>query len=596
MNPLFRRIDRRKFRSLRPWLSGWRYRRSHIIHPASGAGTGYQVKINVFLDTLTRFYDLADRFTTISGNPTDRHGFDVVHRFTVVEVNKVVDGATRKYLAYDSDADGNEIRLYYSDDLGGTWTPYTGNPILGPTTLRYRTPTVAWDGTTFHMFLCRRDTREIERWTSTDGITFTFAETVLTNPELGDTLNPFIWFNPNDNQWYLYWRCSDAAGNFKIYARSATNIEDLDLATDVLVLSFTKTRAYPTITYKDNQYWLLLEGKDNAIWHVYAFYSTSPTSGFVECGNSPILIEDEACPKLFLSPDEKEVYLFSNRDVANWYQDTRKVLINASVSLAGHARTDFGDVRFTADDGVTLLDYWVEEQVDGDYAIFWVEVTDDLSFVDVTIYCYYGKIDATSVSDGEATFSFFDDFSVDLSKWTIVSGTWAIEAGELSGETSAFGDRIRAIGFIFADHAVHVTVRWISGTYFEHGPCIRGQADEPSDSYVMVLSTFTGEPRHKIMRRLGGVSATVAGQGTTAPSTGVNYKLILKAYSSTLKGSAAPLYPTEISGTDPNFASGSFCLFSWAGTAEHAHYDNVFVRKYVDPEPSHGAWGIEEAR
>ena len=43
-----------------------------------------------------------------------------------------------------------------------------------------------------------------------------------------------------------------------------------------------------------------------------------------------------------------------------------------AVNLNGHCRTDFGDVRFTDDEG-TLLDYWIESKVDGEYAIFWVE-------------------------------------------------------------------------------------------------------------------------------------------------------------------------------------------------------------------------------
>ncbi|MDH7607713.1 MAG: DUF2341 domain-containing protein, partial [Candidatus Bathyarchaeota archaeon] len=70
-----------------------------------------------------------------------------------------------------------------------------------------------------------------------------------------------------------------------------------------------------------------------------------------------------------------------------------------NVYLNGKCRTDFGDVRFTDDDGVTELDYWMEDKVDSDYAIFWVEVKDDLSSQAQTIYVYYGKADATSVSD-----------------------------------------------------------------------------------------------------------------------------------------------------------------------------------------------------
>jgi len=44
------------------------------------------------------------------------------------------------------------------------------------------------------------------------------------------------------------------------------------------------------------------------------------------------------------------------------------------VSCHEHCRTDFGDIRFTKSDGITELDYWMEEVVDGDYAVFWVKV------------------------------------------------------------------------------------------------------------------------------------------------------------------------------------------------------------------------------
>ena len=98
------------------------------------------------------------------------------------------------------------------------------------------------------------------------------------------------------------------------------------------------------------------------------------------------------------------------------------------VYLNGHCRTDFGDIRFTDDDGTTLLDYWMEEKSDSDYAVFWVEVKDDLSSSSATIYIYYGKSDATytdAQTHGENTFLFFDDFpgtSLDTDKWTDISG------------------------------------------------------------------------------------------------------------------------------------------------------------------------------
>ncbi len=92
------------------------------------------------------------------------------------------------------------------------------------------------------------------------------------------------------------------------------------------------------------------------------------------------------------------------------------------VSLGGNSRDTFGDVRFTDEDGDTELDYWMEELVSGDYAVFWVEVA-SIPVSGTTIYIYYGDAAGTTTSDGDATFIFHDDFAgvtIDVAKWTEV--------------------------------------------------------------------------------------------------------------------------------------------------------------------------------
>ena len=82
----------------------------------------------------------------------------------------------------------------------------------------------------------------------------------------------------------------------------------------------------------------------------------------------------------------------------------------ADVYLSNHSRTDFGDIRFTGSDGATLLDYWMESETDSDNAVFWVEVSEDLSSANRTVYVYYGKSDATTASNLDNTFLWGDDF------------------------------------------------------------------------------------------------------------------------------------------------------------------------------------------
>ena len=103
-----------------------------------------------------------------------------------------------------------------------------------------------------------------------------------------------------------------------------------------------------------------------------------------------------------------------------------KLLIGASVSASGddfHLEgnslnfpagfDDGGDLRFTASDEVTELDFWVEK-VEGTgasaVATVWVEVAADLSSANQNVYCYYANASATNSSNGGNTFQFYDDF------------------------------------------------------------------------------------------------------------------------------------------------------------------------------------------
>jgi len=69
----------------------------------------------------------------------------------------------------------------------------------------------------------------------------------------------------------------------------------------------------------------------------------------------------------------------------------------ANVYLGAHVRDDFRDVRFTDNDGETVLDCFMESYTSGSVATFWVEVADDLSSAAVTIYVYYDKSAETTI-------------------------------------------------------------------------------------------------------------------------------------------------------------------------------------------------------
>jgi hypothetical protein len=70
---------------------------------------------------------------------------------------------------------------------------------------------------------------------------------------------------------------------------------------------------------------------------------------------------------------------------------------------------------------------------------------------------------------------------------------------------------------------------------------------------------------------------------------------VFSLFGNTLKSIIGPLYASEIVGADSDFKSGTLCLFSWSASSEHVYFDDLFVTKYLDPEPGHGGWGSETA-
>lgn len=110
------------------------------------------------------------------------------------------------------------------------------------------------------------------------------------------------------------------------------------------------------------------------------------------------------------------------------------------------AKSDGSDIRFTDDDGTTLLKYWIEAyDSSGETATVWVKVPSIPASSTKTIYLYYGNASATSESNGDDVFEFFDDFegtALDTNKWTEINsgGSYSIENSILTvtGGSSAW--------------------------------------------------------------------------------------------------------------------------------------------------------------
>jgi len=164
---------------------------------------------------------------------------------------------------------------------------------------------------------------------------------------------------------------------------------------------------------------------------------------------------------------------------------------------------------------------------------------------------------------------FYDDFSGDLSNWNIVSGTWAIENGELSGESSTFGERIMIEGLSVSDFTAEYKIRFVNAAVYEVGLVFRGtQGTEPDNCYWVGVKS-SGLFLHE---RKSGRSYTL-GTYSFAPSLNVNYTV--KVWTS---GQSIKVWlngDLRIEAHSADFTFGSIGIMAWSGSSEHAHIDYV---------------------
>ena len=266
-----------------------------------------------------------------------------------------------------------------------------------------------------------------------------------------------------------------------------------------------------------------------------------------------------------------------------------------------HCRDDFGDIRLTKSDGETLLDYWMEEYTSGDKATFWVKVPSIPASPDkATIYIYYGKSDATTTSNGDNTFLFFDDFegtSLDTSKWQYDTGWFSVSNS--AARCTSKQKEIRSIENTFGD--VEVRAKWRFSSGARGHICFRKEYDGNIISRVRDKGydiNFRNPNSDENLRKWPGSGASCSTLDTSSYTYSADTWCIgfIRGYGSSLEAK-----PTEdatlLSATDTTFSSGEIGIGTddlvTIGT-DYVEFDWIFVRKYVSPEPSHGAWGNEE--
>lgn len=266
----------------------------------------------------------------------------------------------------------------------------------------------------------------------------------------------------------------------------------------------------------------------------------------------------------------------------------------STVYLGGRCLDDFGDIRFTASDGVTLLDYWIESYVSGISAYIWVEISDDLTAGNVTIYIYYEKSDAITTSNGVNTFLFFEDGD-SISEWTGTFGTWSADGVIHQTDdtiSTPWGNGLKITSPPAEDgRKVSVNMKIVNTS----GNRYMGFSGKwlDADNYLHCEFRKEATPQIRLISYVFGL-----GWGT---QYNVNYDMEYGVFHRLTVGiSSGGVVQSWLD----NILKHSFTDATWDKTWTNINlhtfntkgdFDDIFIGKYVSPEPTDGVWGGTEA-
>jgi len=271
------------------------------------------------------------------------------------------------------------------------------------------------------------------------------------------------------------------------------------------------------------------------------------------------------------------------------------------VTYDSHMQTDFDDIRFTDDDGETLLDHWRETYTVSTSAVFWVEVADNLDSSQ-DIYMYYGNAGASTASNGKNTFgTLYEDWineAVNNSIWTTTDNdgtiSWddtdAIHGSVAKIEGGAGTDRQGYASIAHGTAPTSLMFRAKIESTLASDQEIRIGATSLSFFGFGVIQTGAGTETFYVYDDDGNQD-TQAMDGTAFDSYGT--------FEITRDETNVKLYMDneliETASWAPDAVDQVYTMFSCRDTEKDLYLDWMLVRKFVATEPTIGSWGEEES-
>ncbi len=256
------------------------------------------------------------------------------------------------------------------------------------------------------------------------------------------------------------------------------------------------------------------------------------------------------------------------------------IVDTATLISQGKMQLDGADIRITDSDGVTLLDFWVEDgTINTSQTRIWVKVPFLRLDSQKTIYMYYGNSGVLSISSIDRTFIFGDDFNdgvVDTNKWTI-GGTPSESGGLLVLNDTSVREYVSSITTFTSAYSLVFKHRAPGGAQGVSGGGFSTSniADFGSTTDIAIVFEYTdGNVYYDIL------DSNLNRSRTTTPQDDLFHKYEIKR-----DGSTATIYKdgTQIIQAPVRPDSGYVVLTVRAGYT--AEFEYAFVRKATFTEP-----------
>lgn len=272
----------------------------------------------------------------------------------------------------------------------------------------------------------------------------------------------------------------------------------------------------------------------------------------------------------------------------------------ANVHCNGHVLPSFNDLRFTASDEETLLDYWIESisgVTPNQIATVWIEVH-SIGVDPTPLYMYYGKATAPAASSGVDTFIRFDDFERGVNG-DPVGGIWIVMTGSIVISTEQKFSGTRSMKLVGSGGVVNGRITLIpspdqsiyfrcfkadlAGIQFQHGNGVKSAYPYAGpDEYIYYWTTGANNTGIAMVHDAW-CSFEFNDFNHTAGTFDIWYN------GSKIKDNAGMF-------TTAGYNNMFYVYNASAPAGAHTYLDNVIVRNWRATGPAWGAWGSEETK